>query len=104
MLINLRSKIRQRLLAYYFTHPKAQLSLRQLALLLKVNPGNLSREVKKLNQEGLLTVNQKDKIYKYITLNKNYPFYREIRSIFFKSVTLKKWKFLSPSRLKKTPK
>jgi hypothetical protein len=40
-MFDLRSKTRQRLLAFYFTNPKARHHLRDLAKRLEIDPSNL---------------------------------------------------------------
>ena len=52
-MFELRSKARRNLLAYYFTNPAARLHLRDLAERLKVDPSNLSKELGRLEREGL---------------------------------------------------
>ncbi|TMH85041.1 MAG: hypothetical protein E6H47_11330 [Betaproteobacteria bacterium] len=49
----LRSKARQRLLAYFFTNPTARHHLRDLAERLSIDPANLSKELRRLEHEGL---------------------------------------------------
>jgi DNA-binding MarR family transcriptional regulator len=43
-MLDLRSKARQQLLAYYFTNPTARHHLRDLAERLSIDPSNLSKE------------------------------------------------------------
>src|SRR5438876_9469050 len=52
-MLDLRSKARQRLLAYYFTNPTARHHLRDLAARLSIDPSNLSKELRRLEREGL---------------------------------------------------
>src|ERR1051326_9529185 len=51
-MIDLRSKARQRLLAYYFANPTARLHLRDLAGQLDIDPSNLSKELHRLETAG----------------------------------------------------
>ena len=51
-----RSKLRANLLLYFFTNPRAKLHLRDLAGRLIEDPGNLSRELHRLSDEGLFLV------------------------------------------------
>ena len=46
-----RSRLRQKLLSYFFTNPNANLYLREIASVLKEDPGNLSKEFAKLEKE-----------------------------------------------------
>jgi predicted nucleotidyltransferase len=84
-MLDLRSKLRQRLLAYYFTNPTSRYHLRDLAGRLSVDPSNLSKELGRLERDGLF---QSEVIgrQKYFQLNHQYPLYREIRSIVAKTV------------------
>lgn len=80
-----KSRLRQKILSYFFTNPNTNLYLREIASILKEDPGNLSKEFSKLEKEGLfvsaLRGNQK-----YFYLNKKYPLYREVKSIIFKTI------------------
>jgi hypothetical protein len=73
-MIDLRSKARQRLLAYYFANPAARLHLRDLAGQLDIDPANLSKELRRLETEGLFRseVNGRQK---YFQLNRDYPLF-----------------------------
>jgi len=84
-MIDLRSKARQRLLAYYFANPTARLHLRRLAGQLDIDPANLSKELRRLETEGLFRseVNGRQK---YFQLNRDYPLFAELRSIVSKTI------------------
>jgi hypothetical protein len=84
-MLNLRSKVRQRLLAYYFTNPTARHHLRELAERLSVDPSNLSKEIVRLEREGLF-LSEVSGRQKYIQLNRRYPLFKEIRSIVAKTI------------------
>jgi predicted nucleotidyltransferase len=84
-MIDLRSKARRRLLAYYFANPRARLHLRDLAGKLDIDPANLSKELRRLETEGLFRseVNGRQK---YFQLNRDYPLFAELRSIVSKTI------------------
>lgn len=84
-MIDLRSKTRRRLLAYYFTNPSARHYLRELAEKLALDPANLSRELRRLEREGLF-VSEMSGHQKYIRLNKAYALYAEVRGIVAKTI------------------
>jgi len=84
-MLDLRSKARQRLLAYYFTNPMARHHLRDLADRLSIDPSNLSRELRRLEREGLFRAEVSGR-QKYFHLNKEYPLFREVRSIIAKTI------------------
>jgi predicted nucleotidyltransferase len=84
-MIDLRSKARQRLLAYYFANPATRLHLRDLAERLNIDPSNLSKELIRLEREGLFQseVNGRQK---YFQFNRKYPLFAEVRSIVSKTI------------------
>jgi predicted nucleotidyltransferase len=83
-MINLNSKLRQNLLAYYFMDPSANHYVRELAVLLKVDPTNLSKELNRLEQMGLFMSRFRGN-QKFFSLDRTYPLFREIRSIVLKT-------------------
>jgi predicted nucleotidyltransferase len=84
-MLELRSKARQRLLAYYFTNPTARHHLRDLAERLKIDPSNLSKELGRLEREGLFRSEVSGR-QKYFQLNREYPLFDEVRSIVAKTI------------------
>ncbi len=84
-MLDLRSKARQRLLTYYFTNPVARHHLRDLADRLHIDPSNLSRELRRLEQDGLFRSEVSGR-QKYFRLNRQYPLFREVRSIVAKTI------------------
>ena len=85
-MLDLRSQARQRLLAYYFTNPAARHHLRDLAERLSVDPSNLSRDLRRLEQEGLFRSEVSGR-QKYFCLNREYPLFQEVRSIVRKTLS-----------------
>ncbi|MDP2736239.1 MAG: nucleotidyltransferase domain-containing protein [bacterium] len=81
----LKSKLRAKLLAFYFTHPDAELYLSELARAIKADPMNLSRELSRLEKDNIFIsrISGKQKYYK---LNINYLFYKELKNITAKTV------------------
>lgn len=80
-----RSRLRQKILSYYFTNPTNQLYVRQLASILTEDPGNLSKELSRLEKEGIFIAETKGN-QKHCYLNRRYPLYNELKSILFKTV------------------
>lgn len=78
------SKLRRRLLAHYFTHSDEKYYVREIAALLNLDPGNLSREFRKLTEEGLFLEERKGRIKLY-RLNSHYSLYQELKQIIFKT-------------------
>jgi predicted nucleotidyltransferase len=83
--LELRSKARQRLLAYYFANPTARRHLRDLADRLSVDPSNLSKELGRLERDGLFQSEVSGR-QKYFELNREYPLFNEVRSIVAKTI------------------
>jgi predicted nucleotidyltransferase len=83
-MLDLRSKARQRLLIYYFTNLAARHHLRDLAGRLSIDPSNLSRELRRLEREGLFRSEVIGR-QKYFQLRRAYPLFNEVRSIFVKT-------------------
>ena len=84
MFVLLNTKLRRKLLTYSFTHPDENYYVRELSGLIDEDPGNLSRELKKLEDEGLYTSMTKGGA-KFFSLNKNYPLFKELKTIIFKT-------------------
>ena len=84
-MLDLRSKARQHLLAYYFTNPTARLHLRDVAQRLNIDPSNLSKEFSRLEREGLFRSEVSGR-QKYFQLNPEYPLFNEVRKIVAKTI------------------
>jgi predicted nucleotidyltransferase len=84
-MLNLRSKSRQRLLVFYFTNPTARLHLRDLAKRLRIDPSNLSKELERMERDGLFRSEISGR-QKYFQLDRKYPLFREVRSIVTKTI------------------
>ncbi len=84
-MVDLNSKARQRLLAYYITNPTARHHLRDLAGRLSIDPSNLSKELRRLEREGLFQSEMSGR-QKYFQINRQYPLFNEVRRIVSKTV------------------
>lgn len=84
-MLDFRSKARQQLLAYYFTNPTARHHLRDLAARLSIDPSNLSKELGRLESEGLFRSEMSGR-QKYFQLNRAYPLFNEVRKIVAKTI------------------
>jgi len=84
-MFEMRSKTRRRLLAYYFTNPEARRHLRDLAERLDVDPANLSKELRRLEEDGLFRSEVSGR-QKYYRLERSYPLFAEVRGIISKTV------------------
>ena len=72
------------MLAYTFTHPDEDFYVRELAELIQEDPGNLSRELRRLEAEGLYKSVARGK-EKFYSLNKNYTLFQELKKMIFKT-------------------
>ena len=84
-MLDLRSSARRRLLVYYFTNPTGRRHLRDLAERLNIDPSNLSKELGRLEREGLFQSEISGR-QKYFQLNRDYPLFNEVRSIVRKTI------------------
>jgi predicted nucleotidyltransferase len=84
-MLDLRSKARQRLLVFYFTNPTARHHLRDLAERLGIDPSNLSKELVRLEAEGLFRSDVSGR-QKYFQLNREYALFDEVRGIVTKTI------------------
>jgi len=83
-----KSRLRNKILLHFFTNTDDEMYLREMALRLKEDPGNLSKELSKLEKEGIFISQFRGK-QKYFFLNKVYPLFNEIKSIIFKTIGIK---------------
>lgn len=79
-----KASLKKKLLVYFFTHPESSLYLRETAKILNIDPANLSRELRKLEKEGIFTSKKQGNL-KYFSLNRGYTLYQELKSIVLKT-------------------
>jgi len=80
-----KSSLRKKLLSYFFSNPHDEYYLREIASVLSVDPGNLSRELKKMEASGVFRSREKGKIKLYSVNDRN-PLYKELKTIVFKTI------------------
>ncbi len=73
------------MLAYYFTNSTARHHLRDLAERLSLDPSNLSKELGRLERDGLFRSEMSGR-QKYFQLNREYPLLNEVRKIVAKTI------------------
>jgi len=78
------SKLRSKLLSYFFTNSEKSLYVRELGIILDEDPGNLSRELRKLEREGIFMSSAKGRV-KFYSLDKKYPLFNDLKNIIFKT-------------------
>jgi predicted nucleotidyltransferase len=79
------TKKQGQILEIFFNDPEKSYYFRQLARLLKVEPGVFQKDINNLVQEGILT-SEFQANSRFFQLNKKYALYPEIKSILFKTV------------------
>lgn len=84
-MLDLRSKARQQRLAYYFTNPAARHHLRDLARRLSIDPSNLSKDLGRLERDGICRSEMIGR-QQYFQLNRKYPPFDEVRKIVAKTI------------------
>ena len=80
-MISLKSEIVKKVLGYYFINPEARHYSRELANILKLDPGNLSRKLAEMAGEGLFKVESEGR-NRYFLLNKDFPLLAEYQKIY----------------------
>ncbi len=84
MSVILNTRLRRKLLTYSFTHPDENYYVRELSSLIDEDPGNLSRELRKLEEEGIFSSFTRGRS-KFYSLNKQYALFKEIKKIVYKT-------------------
>lgn len=76
-MLSLRSKLRRDLLTYFYTNRSARVYVRQLAEMLGVDSTNLSRELARLESDGLLRSEIEGR-QRYYSINPTYPYLKPV--------------------------
>jgi len=78
------SRVRAKLLGWFFTHVDEKFFVRQLAPIIKEDPTNISREMAKLEGFGILTSVRQGNL-KQFQVNKGCSFHNELRGLVLKT-------------------
>ncbi len=78
------SRVRRKIIVVYAKYPDFKTHVRGLAKLIKEDPGNIQRELKRLEKSGFLTAEKQGNTKIYST-NKNFPIFKELQAIVIKS-------------------
>ena len=78
------SRVRRKILVVFAKYPDFRTHVRGLAKLVKEDPGNIQRELKKLEKSGFLIVTKEGNTSVYQT-NKSFPILKELQSIVIKT-------------------
>ncbi len=80
-----KSKIRQALLAIFFTNPSQKYYLRELQRILGYSAGSIRRELLKFQKDNLFNTQRVGNLL-YYSLNTKHPLFKELKSIVSKTV------------------
>jgi len=80
-----KSKIRQNLLALFFTNPSQKYYLRELQRILGYSAGSIRRELLSFQKDNLFETRKTGNLL-YYSLNQNHPLFNELKSIVSKTV------------------
>ena len=80
-----KSKIRQYLLALFFTNPSKRYYLRELQRILGYSAGSIRRELLRFQKDNLFTTQKVGNLL-YYRLNTRHPLFKELKSIVSKTV------------------
>jgi predicted nucleotidyltransferase len=78
------SRLRSKVLGWFFTHVDERFFVRQLKSLLNEDPTNLSRELSRLESLSIL-VSEREGRQKYFRVNKGSPFFEEMKGLILKT-------------------
>lgn len=78
------SRVRRKIIVVYAKYPDFKTHVRGLAKLIKEDPGNIQRELKRLEKSGFLKIEKKGNAKVYST-NKSFPIFKELQNIVIKS-------------------
>ncbi len=78
------SRIRAKILGWLFTHPDESFFVRQIALILEEDPTNVSREMAKLEELGILRSKRNGNL-KHFQANRECPFFEELKGLVLKT-------------------
>jgi Nucleotidyltransferase domain. len=81
----LGSKLRAKVLGWLFAHPDERYFVRQLTTLVKEDSTNVSRELARLEQTGILVSTTEGK-QKYYQANRQSPIFNELHGLILKTV------------------
>jgi DNA-binding transcriptional ArsR family regulator len=78
------SRIRAKTLGWLFTHPEESFFVRQMAMILGEDPTNVSREMAKLEELGLLRSKRNGNL-KHFKADQQCPFFEELKGLVLKT-------------------
>jgi len=83
------SRVRRKILIVFAKYPDFKTHVRGLAKLIKEDPGNIQRELRRLEKGQFLVVTKKGNTSVYQT-NKDFPLLKDLQSMIIKSEQIRK--------------
>lgn len=83
------SKTRRKIITVFTKYPDVKAHVRSLAQMIREDPGNVQRELKKLEKIGFVKSSKESNTVVY-SANQRFPLYRELQSIVLKSQASKR--------------
>ena len=84
LVVFITSRVRRKIIVVYAKFPDFKTHVRGLAKLIKEDPGNIQRELKRLEKVGFL-ISEKQGNTKIYSTNKSFPIFKELQAIVLKS-------------------
>jgi len=81
----LGSRLRTKLLGWLLSHSDESFFVRQMEQLIEENSTNISRELRRLEQMGIVQSEKRANL-KYYKINQKCPFFEELKALFLKTV------------------
>lgn len=81
------SRVRRKILVVFAKYPDFKTHVRGLSKLIKEDPGNIQRELTRLEKQNFLIMTKKGNVKIYQT-NKQFPILKELQSMVIKSQQL----------------
>jgi predicted nucleotidyltransferase len=78
------SRIRAKILGWLFTHPDESFFVRQMAMIVEEDPTNVSREMARLEEMGILRSKRNGNL-KHFQTNQECPFFNELKGLVLKT-------------------
>ena len=85
--IFITSRVRRKIVVVFAKYPDFKTHVRALAKLIKEDPGNIQRELRRLEKAGFL-ISEKRGNTKIYSTNKSFPIFKELQAIVIKSQQL----------------
>lgn len=85
--IFITSRVRRKIVVVYAKYPDFKTHVRGLAKLIKEDPGNIQRELKRLERAGFLISERRGRTKLY-SANKQFVIFKELQSIVIKTQQL----------------